>query len=177
VFQLRDSEKETDEGLAEKESRLVDEKDNAEKEATQAEDKLATTLYTLQAKEKDLALNIVDSLKTLQTFFRSVLNHLDQDIPALEEKVKNSAKTRVYGEDLAAHLRSHKRSIATPLSLGVKGLKNNLTEEGLFRFNIQQLLFITQQQIHAKCLELKKCMILSTNPNSELRRLFRRSKN
>jgi len=133
IKQLRDSEKETDEGLAEKESRLVDEKDNAEKEASQAEDKLATTLYTLQAKEKDLALNIVDSLKTLQTFFRSVLNHLDQDIPALEEKVKNSAKTRVYGEDLAAHLRSHKRSIATPLSLGVKGLKNNLTEEGLFR--------------------------------------------
>ena len=76
-------------------------------------------------------------------------------------KVKSSEKTRVYGEDLAAHLRfcqaviddnddaggddhvdndgddadirSHKRSIAAPLSLGVKGLKNNLKEEGLFR--------------------------------------------
>ena len=94
--------------------------------------------------------------------------------------MKNSAKTRVYGEDLAVHLRScqagvddddddvdddnvdevnaddvdkhydevdddndddedgddirsHKRSIAAPLSLGVKGLKNNLKEEGLFR--------------------------------------------
>ena len=84
--------------------------------------------------------------------------------------MKSSAKTRVYGEDLAVHLRfcqpgigadddddddddnnddddddgedgddddadirSHKRSIAAPLSLGVKGLKNNLKEEGLFR--------------------------------------------
>ena len=70
--------------------------------------------------------------------------------------MKTSAKTRVYGEDLAVHLRfcqaaiddddndhldndddadirSHERSIAAPLSLGVKGLKNNLKEEGLFR--------------------------------------------
>ena len=30
-------------------------------------------------------------------------------------------------------IRSHERSIAAPLSLGVKGLKNNLKEEGLFR--------------------------------------------
>ena len=80
--------------------------------------------------------------------------------------MKTSAKTKVYGEDLAVHLRfcqagidvdgddddevdddksddvneednddirSHERSIAAPLSLGVKGLKNNLKEEGLFR--------------------------------------------
>ena len=32
-----------------------------------------------------------------------------------------------------ADIRSHERSIAAPLSLGVKGLKNNLKEEGLFR--------------------------------------------
>jgi len=130
---LRESEKESEEELVEKENRLTDELDNANKEATQAEDKLATTLYILQAKEKDLALNMVDSLKTLQSFFRRVLDHLDQDLPALEQKVKTSAKTKVYGEDLAVHLRSHERSIAAPLSLGVKGLKNNLKEEGLFR--------------------------------------------
>jgi len=133
INQLRESEKESEEELVEKENRLTDELDNANKEATQAEDRLATTLYILQAKEKDLALNMVDSLKTLQSFFRRILGHLDQDLPALEEKVKSSEKTRVYGEDLAVHLRSHKRSIAAPLSLGVKGLKNNLKEEGLFR--------------------------------------------
>ena len=34
---------------------------------------------------------------------------------------------------MTMEFRSHKRSIAAPLSLGVKGLKNNLEEEGLFR--------------------------------------------
>ena len=36
-------------------------------------------------------------------------------------------------DDDDADIRSHERSIAAPLSLGVKGLKNNLKEEGLFR--------------------------------------------
>lgn len=107
--------------------------ENAEKEAAAAQDKLSTTLYTLQAKEKDLALNLVDSLRTLQSYFRRVADHLDTELPELEAKVMSSKRTRVYGEELGVHLRAQERSIAVPLSLGVKGLKNNLQEEGLFR--------------------------------------------
>ena len=79
--------------------------DAAKKEANISEDKLATTLYTIQAKEKDFAINIVDALKAIRSYFQDVVTSLDTEIPCLEEKVRKSKRTRVYGEELSTHLR------------------------------------------------------------------------
>ena len=70
-----------------------------------AEDKLATTLYTLQASEKALATNMVETLKTLQDFFQNGFQSLNIVLPAVEAKLRESRQSPVYGEQLSVHLR------------------------------------------------------------------------
>ena len=79
--------------------------ENVEKEAAAAEDKLATTLHNLQANEKQLAMNFVKSMKSLRSYFRSVTQHLDLEVAAMEEAVRGSRRSRVFGEELEVHLR------------------------------------------------------------------------
>ena len=74
-------------------------------EASQAEDLLTTTVYSIHMKEKSVALNIVESLETIQTFFRRILAELDVDLPQIKEKLKNTQKSCVFGEDLETHLK------------------------------------------------------------------------
>ena len=74
-------------------------------EASQAEDLLTTTVYSVHMKEKSVALNIVDSLEAIQTFLRRVLANLDTDIPEIKKRVKNHEKSCVFGEDLESHLK------------------------------------------------------------------------
>lgn len=116
-----------------KEIRLKDDLENIKRETTSAEDKLTTTLYGLQAKEKELAVNLFDTLKSLQDYFNKVLTKLNEKLPKLEEIVMNSCKTKTYGEELENHLRIQHLKIALPLQIGVEGLKGKLKEEGLFR--------------------------------------------
>ena len=78
--------------------------ENAEKEAAAAKDRMATTIYVLRAKEKDLAVNVLEALKTLRNYSESILTGLDSKLPKLEEEVKNSKRSRVFGEELAVHL-------------------------------------------------------------------------
>eukprot|EP00092_Neocalanus_flemingeri_P013040 GFUD01014052.1.p1 GENE.GFUD01014052.1~~GFUD01014052.1.p1 ORF type:complete len:661 (+),score=162.12 GFUD01014052.1:81-2063(+) len=116
-----------------KEVKLKDELENITRETASAEDKFTTTLYCLQAKEKELAANLVETLKSLQKYFNKVLNKVNENLPKLEEIVINSSKTKTYGEDLENHLRVQKLKIALPLQIGVEGLRGKLKEEGLFR--------------------------------------------
>ena len=74
-------------------------------EASQAEDLLTTTVYSIHMKEKSVALNIVESLEAIQIFFRRILAELDVDLPQIKEKLKNTQKTCVFGEDLETHLK------------------------------------------------------------------------
>ena len=86
-------------------AKLKQESDEIRYEMVGAEDKLTTTLYTLKAGEKDLAINVVDALKTLQEYFKENLDILTRCIPDIEKKVMESKKTRVYGETLETHLK------------------------------------------------------------------------
>ena len=79
--------------------------ENVGKEAATAEEKLATTLHNLQANEKKLAMNFVKSVKSLRSYFRSVTQHLDLEVAAMEEAVRGSRRSRVFGEELGEHLR------------------------------------------------------------------------
>lgn len=116
-----------------KEVRLKDDLENIKRETVSSEDKFTTTLYCLQAKEKELAGNLIETLQYLQNYFTKVLDKVNENLPKLEAIVMNSSKTKTYGEDLENHLRVQKLKIALPLQVGVEGLKGKLKEEGLFR--------------------------------------------
>ena len=90
-----------------KENRLKDELETATREKESAEDKLTTCLYNLQSKEKDLAANLLQTMKSFQTYFSRVLFKINENIPKLEERVINSSKSKVYGENLENHLRNN----------------------------------------------------------------------
>ena len=75
------------------------------RETNAVEDKFITTLYSLQAKEKDIATNLLESIKSLQTYFKKVSQKIDEKIPKLEEILSNSNKSKTFGEDLHNHLR------------------------------------------------------------------------
>jgi hypothetical protein len=79
--------------------------DDAQYEAATAQDKLAAGLYSLQAGEKELALSLVNTLRTLEAFYRRGLESLATGLPALEEQVRASKRTKVFGEELSVHLR------------------------------------------------------------------------
>jgi len=116
-----------------KEVRLKDDLENVKRETSTSEDKFTTTLYCLQAKEKELALNLIETLQYLKEYFNKVLHKVNEHLPKLETLIANSCKTKTYGESLENHLRVHKFKIALPLQIGVEGLKGKLKEEGLFR--------------------------------------------
>ena len=92
-----------------KEVRLKDELESLTRETRAAEDKFATTLYGLQAKEREMAKNLLESLKSLQTYFTKVTNKLNEKVPKLEAVINNSKKCRIFGEDLENHLRNFSR--------------------------------------------------------------------
>jgi hypothetical protein len=116
-----------------KEIRLKDDLENIKRETSASEDKFTTTLYCLQAKEKELASNLIETLQYLQDYFSKVLDKVNEHLPKLETILADSCKTKTYGESLEDHLRVHKFKIALPLQIGVKGLQGKLKEEGLFR--------------------------------------------
>merc|ERR1719376_754815 len=116
-----------------KEVRLKDDLENVKRETCTSEDKFTTTLYCLQAKEKELALNLIETLQYLKEYFDKVLHKVNEHLPKLETLIADSCKTKTYGESLENHLRVHKFKIALPLQIGVEGLNGKLKEEGLFR--------------------------------------------
>eukprot|EP00092_Neocalanus_flemingeri_P007012 GFUD01007573.1.p1 GENE.GFUD01007573.1~~GFUD01007573.1.p1 ORF type:complete len:702 (-),score=196.53 GFUD01007573.1:82-2139(-) len=116
-----------------KEVRLKDELESVTRETKAAEDKFATTLYCIQAKEKETAINLLESLKSLHSYFKQVSTKVNEKIPKLEAILNNSKKSKTFGEDLENHLRVQNLKIAMPLQIGIEGLKSKLKEEGLFR--------------------------------------------
>ena len=88
-----------------KENRLKEDLQSITRETNAVEDKFITTLYSLQAKEKDIATNLLESIKSLQTYFKKVSQKIDEKIPKLEEILSNSNKSKTFGEDLHNHLR------------------------------------------------------------------------
>ena len=88
-----------------KEVRLKEDLQNVTRETTAAEDKFVTSLYSLQAKEKEFARNLVESIKSLQTYFEKVSHKLNEKVPKLEAIINNSKKSKTFGEDLETHLR------------------------------------------------------------------------
>ena len=88
-----------------KEVRLKEDLQTIKRETVVAEDKFVTTLYSLQAKEKEIARNLLDSIKSIQTYFVKVSHKLNEKIPKLEAIVNNSKKSKTFGEDLDNHLR------------------------------------------------------------------------
>jgi len=88
-----------------KETRLKEDLENIKRETLNSEDKFTTTLYSLQAKEKELAGNLIETLQSLQIYFKKVLQKIDENLPKLQEIVNNTCKTKCYGESLENHLR------------------------------------------------------------------------
>jgi len=89
-----------------KEVRLKDDLENVKRETSTSEDKFTTTLYCLQAKEKELALNLIETLQYLKEYFNKVLHKVNEHLPKLETLIANSCKTKTYGESLENHLRN-----------------------------------------------------------------------
>ena len=87
-------------------SRLKDDLESANREASTAEDNFTTSLYSLQAKEKDMALNLLETLQNMKEYFVKVLDKLNENLPKMAKLVTDSCKSKTYGESLENHLRN-----------------------------------------------------------------------
>jgi len=113
--------------------RINEDVDRIMTETCALEDKLETTVYSLQSREWELTNNLLNTYKELQKFFQKGHEYLEEVVPKIEEKLRESPKQPVFGTDLIRHLRISNETIAKPLTIGYKGLKKNLKEEGIFR--------------------------------------------
>ena len=79
--------------------------ENILSEKTTLEDKLETTVYKFQAKEHEVATNILETFKSMQNFFKASYDCLNEMMPKLEEKLKSCPKQSVFGVHLKDHIR------------------------------------------------------------------------
>ena len=103
--ELTSDDKEFAEEHCTKEVRLKEDLQNITRETNAAEDKFVTSIYSLQAKEKEIATDLLNSIKSLQSYFSKTLLILDKKIPKLDNIIENSKRSKVFGEDLGNHLR------------------------------------------------------------------------
>jgi len=91
-------------------------------------------MFQLIKKQAVLASVLLEYVKLQQTVHRAALKVMDEMVPELEAKIKNSALKRVFGFPLEDHLKGLSRKIAYPLELCVCViLELGMEEEGLFR--------------------------------------------
>ncbi|XP_044268980.1 SH3 domain-binding protein 1-like isoform X2 [Tribolium madens] len=119
---------------ATKKEALRDDMEEADYKVEQSRDALAYEMFSLLAKENDLAGYMLQILKCQRAYHDSALKHLESVIPELEKQIGDSSVKRVYGIPLQDHLRVTNKKIALPLEICITLLqKHGLHEEGLFR--------------------------------------------
>ncbi|XP_063380801.1 rho GTPase-activating protein 44-like [Cydia fagiglandana] len=99
-----------------------------------ARDSLAAEMFSLVAKEAEMAHILLQYVKLQRAYHESALHSLQDTVPELERFINDSAVKRVFGYPLEDHLRVTGRTIAFPIELCVCTLHElALNEEGLFR--------------------------------------------
>jgi hypothetical protein len=119
---------------ATKKEALRDDMEEADYKVEQSRDALAHEMFSLLAKENELAGYMLQILKCQRSYHDSALKHLEDVIPELEKQIGDSSVKRVYGIPLHEHLRVTNKRIALPLEICITLLmRHGLHEEGLFR--------------------------------------------
>lgn len=118
-------------------SKLIAARDELEESANKvdaARDSLAADMFTLVAKETQLAHTLLQYVKLQRAYHESALHFLQDTVPELERIINNSAVKPVFGYPLEEHLRVTGRTIALPIEICVCMLHElGLNEEGVFR--------------------------------------------
>lgn len=100
----------------------------------QCRDNLAAEMYSLIAREAEIAKIVVDFLTFQKHYHFEVYSILNELISNVDVSLTSSVHKPAYGQSLEDHLSSSQRSIAYPMELCVCGLLElGLEEEGLFR--------------------------------------------
>ena len=66
---------------------------------------MTTEVYCLQANEWEYAENLLQTLESLELFFRRGSLILSDLLPSLRVKLDSSPKQKVFGTDLIQHMR------------------------------------------------------------------------
>ena len=66
---------------------------------------LLTSIYNIQANETEIAQNMLSIVEEYQQYYKNVSDKFDTWVPELRERITSSKKTRIYGVDLARHIR------------------------------------------------------------------------
>uniref|UniRef100_A0A915KBT1 Rho-GAP domain-containing protein n=1 Tax=Romanomermis culicivorax TaxID=13658 RepID=A0A915KBT1_ROMCU len=121
---------------SEKIDQLQVELDSAWNKVDNSKDNWMTEMYSLAAKELDVANLILLSAKIQLEFFKSACHNLEAVLPAMQEKVDQYSKRPVFGCPLSDHLRYSRREISVVLEVCCSALLElGVKEEGLFRLS------------------------------------------
>jgi len=104
------------------------------------QDRLASTLLTLTARENRYAQTVCEVIRIRRKFYENAFKTIDAELPNIERLLEETNVRPVFGEKLEDHLNATGREIAFPIALAVTYLLDTgLEDEGLFRISAKQV--------------------------------------
>ncbi len=124
----------------EKRDRTAHELDMLAKDVQLDQDRLASTLLTLTARENRYAQSVYEIMRIKKQFYENAYKTIEAELPNIQRLLEDTNVRPVFGETLEDHLKASGRRIALPVALSVACLlESGLEDEGLFRISAKQI--------------------------------------